>query len=86
MVISPLTLQVASVVGVIFILGVYLTVFSYWLNIPDWVGPVIMLGLIPGFILIPLPILYWKSRLWLLKKMVRISVFLECLCGTWRIL
>lgn len=64
-------LQIASLVGVIFMVGVYLTVFSYWLGYPEWVGPLVMLGLISALFTVPIPLLYYRSRLWLSKICVR---------------
>ncbi len=60
--------------GVIFLVGVYFTVFSYWLSMPEWAGPVIMLGLVLILVLNPLPIVYFRSRMWLLRKLVSMCI------------
>lgn len=47
--------------------GVYLTVFSHWLgDYPEWVGPVVMLGLLVTIFIFPVPI-YHRPRLWLVR-------------------
>ena len=59
--------------GVICFIGLYLYVFSYWLGIPGWVGPLVVFGLIAAIFIVPLPILYMRSRIWLGKEMVGLS-------------
>ena len=62
--------QIASLVGVFFMVGVYLTVFSYWLSYPEWVGPLVMLCMMSLLFAIPVPFFYYRSRIWLTKLCV----------------
>ena len=57
-------------------LGVFLTLFSYMLHYPAWVGPLVMMGLMGILFALPLPILYHRSRLWLAKICVSKGSFL----------
>ena len=60
----------SSLLGVISCLGLLLFLSSGWLNIPDYVGPVLSLTLIIVFFLLPLPLLFHHSRWWLFKRIV----------------
>ena len=51
-------------------LGLYLSVFAYWLDYPEWVGPLVMLAMLTILFVFPIPI-YHKSRIWLSKICVR---------------
>eukprot|EP00731_Ephydatia_muelleri_P024814 Em0016g1085a len=64
--------EVASLLGVLGVIGGYLLVFSYWLNIPAYVGPLVSYLLIVGVVLLPLPVFRPRSRIWLLKELGRI--------------
>ena len=70
--------QVSSCLGVIWFIGVYLFVFSYWLNIPGWIGPLVMFILIFLLFAFPLPTIYHRSRVWLAKEIV--STATSCTC------
>jgi len=63
--------QVSSLLGVIWFIGLYFFVFSYWLGIPGWVGPIVMFALILVVFVLPLPVFYFRSRIWLGKHLVR---------------
>ena len=63
-------LQVAGMVSVIWMSGLYLTAFAPWLHIPVYVGPLVMYATMLTAVFLPLPILYHRSRLWFLSKMV----------------
>ena len=58
--------------GVLLVLGVVLSTFAFFLHYPEWVGPLVMLGLILILFLLPLPLLKHKSRIWLGKEIVRL--------------
>lgn len=62
--------QVAGVVSVIWMIGIYLIAFAPWLHIPVYVGPLVMYGLLLSVLCLPLPVLHYRSRLWLLKTLV----------------
>lgn len=64
--------EVASLLGVFLFIGLFLFVFSYWLGIPGWVGPLVMFGLLFLAFVLPLPLLYSRSRIWLGKELVRV--------------
>ena len=70
MIFTWICLQIASLMGVIWIFCVYLFVFADWLNIPHVVGPSVILLVIPAILFLPLPIFYWRSRLWLIRILV----------------
>ena len=59
--------QVAGMVSVIWMIGIYLIAFAPWLHIPVYVGPLVMYGLLLCVLCLPLPVLHYRSRLWLLK-------------------
>jgi len=63
-------LQIASLMGVIWIICVYLFVFADWLSIPPEIGPAVILLIFPAILFMPLPLFYWHSRLWLMKILV----------------
>lgn len=65
--------QVSSFIGILFMVGVFLTLFSAIGGYPKWVGPLVMIGLMAILFAIPLPILYYRSRLWLAN--VCVSLF-----------
>ena len=48
----------------------YLFVFADWLGIPPEVGPSVMLLVAPTILCLPLPVYYWRSRLWLIRVLV----------------
>lgn len=62
--------QVAGMVSVIWMIGIYLIAFAPWLHIPVYVGPLVMYGLLLCVLCLPLPVLHYRSRLWLLKTLV----------------
>lgn len=64
--------EIASLLGVLGVIGAYLLVFSYWIHIPAYVGPLVSYILIFGLLLLPLPIFRPRSRIWLIKELVRI--------------
>ena len=66
----PPSSQVASLIGVLFVFGTCLSVFSHFWQYPEWVGPLVMLALILILFILPLPLLKYKSRIWLGKEMV----------------
>ena len=68
----------ASLAGVIWCIGLLLFIFSLWLDIPEYVGPLVGLGLTLALFLLPLPIIYHSSRLWLIKELARILVAPFC--------
>ena len=70
------SLQVASLIGVLFVIGTCLSVFSHFWQYPEWVGPLVMLALIFILFVLPLPLLKHKSRLWLGKEIVCTKIML----------
>ena len=70
-------------IGVMFVIGTTLSVFSHFVHYPEWVGPLVMVGLILIFFLLPLPVLKHKSRLWLIKEMVCmfLTLLMKYSCG-----
>ena len=62
--------QIASLMGVIWIICAYLFVFAHWLNIPHEIGPSVLLLIFPIILCLPLPVFYWHSRVWFLRILV----------------
>lgn len=72
--------QVASMIGVLFVLGTCISTFAFFLHYPEWVGPLVMFGLILVLFVLPLPILKYKSRIWLGKELVCMDLYnIQCL-------
>ena len=63
-------LQIASLIGVVFMIGACLSILSHFWHYAEWVGPLGMLFLIVVLFALPLPLLKHKSRIWLSKEMV----------------
>ena len=70
--------KVAGIVSVIWIACFLLIAFAPWLHIPVYLGPLVMYVVLVVALCLPLPILQYRSRLWLLKKLV--SGRLTCTC------
>ena len=68
----------ASLAGVIWCSGLLLFIFSHWLGIPEYIGPIVGLALTLICFLLPLPVLYHSSRLWLIKELGRILLAPFC--------
>ena len=62
--------------GIIWSSGLLLFLFADWLHIPYYVGPVSTWVVWLILFSIPVPLLYWRSRLWLFKEIVSG-------CGQW---
>ena len=48
----------------------YMFVFADWLGIPPEVGPSVILLITPAILFLPLPVFYWRSRLWFIRILV----------------
>jgi hypothetical protein len=64
--------EVAALVGVLWLLGVLIFLFSTWLSIPEYIGPLFTWVVIVGLVLFPVKLIYHRSRIWLLKVLGRI--------------
>ena len=65
--------QISSLLGVVWFIGLYLTVFSYQLQIPSYSGVIAIFILMFILFAFPLPFLYYRSRIWLAKELVRVT-------------
>lgn len=66
--------EVASLMGVIFSIGLLIFLFSDWLNIPEYIGPLFIWVLTLIIFFLPLPIFYHQSRIWLMKELGRVAL------------
>ena len=64
--------QISSLLAVVWLFGLYLTVFSYQLHIPSYSGVIAIFILVLILFALPLPFLYYRSRIWLAKELVRV--------------
>lgn len=69
-------LQAAVIVSLTWIVGLYLVALAPWLDIPVYVGPLVMYGIFISLLLLVLPIVSPRSGFWLLKKLVSETITL----------
>lgn len=62
--------------GAIFTICLNFYLFSDIMGVPEFIAPLVCWVLTLVLFFLPLPILYYRSRIWLMKEMVRVLILL----------
>lgn len=64
--------ELAAVFGVLWALCFLAFCYAIELNLPAYIFPLLLMFLMVGFVVLPLPIFHMSSRFWLIKLIVSI--------------